>query len=214
MIFIREVKQEELDEYDVIAFRNETNTIIVHRIVEVIENEESGVIKYRTRGDANNAYDTYMPTYEDVIGIYEGKRIPILGIFILFLQSYSGMVTILAVVYCIWMFNKQFGKFKSSCDERINILLSLIKDPVDINDFKTSYVQYIYYQGNIYEFVDGSFIRKGIAASNSDSNIYIVKGEKESPIIEAKNVSENKVVELTQEEIDNTLNDIKNKIKE
>lgn len=214
MIFVERVEnQDELKEYDVIAYRNESDTIIIHRIVKIVEDEE-GVRHFYTRGDANEPMDTYVSTYEDVVGIYKGNRIPVLGIFVLFLQSYSGLVTVVAVIYCIWMFNRQYGKFKKTCDDRIDILLSLIIDPLDVNELKTSYIQYIYYRGSIYEFNDGKFVRKGNETLTDENNIYFVSNKDEIVEVEAKNVDDNVVITLSDEDKLNAIEKIKNKIEE
>lgn len=213
MIFIHEVDSEdELSLYDVIAFRNDQNTIIIHRIVEIFE--EDGVINYRTRGDANARIDAGTRTYEDIVGVYNGKRVPVLGIFVIFLQSYSGMVTIVALIYCIWMFSSQYNKFKKVCDERSSLLLSLLIDPNDINELKTTYIQYIYYRDNIYEFNDGKFVRIGNKKLNDDNNIYFVSKKENETIIDAKNIVDDKIVDLSNDQKINTIENIKNQIKE
>ena len=68
--------------YDVIAYKNNEGTNIIHRVVGI--DNDNGVIRYTTRGDAVGSSDSYHPTSEDVIGIYTNQRIPLLGIFILF----------------------------------------------------------------------------------------------------------------------------------
>ena len=98
LITLKKVDNEySLRKYDVIAYRNNKNVNIIHRIIEI--DTVDGVLRYTTRGDANGATDSYKPTFEDVIGRYTGKRIPVVGIFISFFQSYAGIVTVCSVVY-------------------------------------------------------------------------------------------------------------------
>lgn len=212
LILIHRVKEQELKVYDTVAYRNEKNTIIIHRIIK-IEEDEAGK-KYYTRGDANNATDEFCPRFKDIVGRYTGQRVPILGMFVLFLQSYSGIVTIIAVVYCLWMFDKYYSRLKKDCYDRINTLLAVIKDPLDINEFKTSYVQYIYYQGNVYEFLNGEFKKKANGNKIDDNTLYVISKEDEDFKVEAKNMEDNQAKDLNLEEQKKTIEEIKNKLKE
>ena len=211
VIQIEKVKEEDLKLYDVIAFKNDENKIIIHRIIK-IESDVLGV-KYTTRGDANNLSDEFNPRFENIVGRYTGNRVPIVGIFVLFLQSYSGMVTVVALLYCIYMFDKNYSKLKKNCDDRLNLLLDIIKDPLNVKEFKTTYVQYIYYQGNIYEFQDGVF-KKKTDGENNDNTLYVVSNEDEQIKVKAQDVLENVEKELTENEQEKTLEEIRNKMKE
>ena len=212
VIKIQKVKEEDLKLYDVIAFKNDENKIIIHRIIK-IENDGLGN-KYTTRGDANNLSDEYQPRYEDIVGRYTGTRVPVVGIFVVFLQSYSGMVTVVALIYCIYMFDKNYSRLKKDCDDRLNVLLDIIKDPLDLKEFKTTYVQYIYYQGNVYEFQDGVFKKKTDGENNDDKTLYVVSNEDEQVKVKAQDVLGNVEKELTENEQEKTLEEIKNKMKE
>lgn len=211
VIQIEKVNEEDLKLYDVIAFKNDENKIIIHRIIK-IESDFLGV-KYTTRGDANNLSDEFNPRFENIVGIYTGNRVPVVGVFVLFLQSYSGMVTVVALLYCIYMFDKNYSILKKNCDDRLNLLLDIIKDPLNVKEFKTTYVQYIYYQGNIYEFQDGVF-KKKTDGENNDNTLYVVSNEDEQIKVKAQDVLENVEKELTENEQEKTLEEIKNKMKE
>ena len=103
LIWVDKVEsQEDLQKYDVIAYRNESNTIIIHRIINIIEKD--GIKYFYTRGDANNMTDTFVSTFNDVVGIYNNKRIPLVGMFILFLNSYVGIATFIGVVYYVYLY--------------------------------------------------------------------------------------------------------------
>jgi len=214
IILVHRVEEKDLKLYDVIAYQNDKNVIIIHRIVK-IENDGSKNLYY-TRGDANNATDDFVSTYEDIVGRYTHERAPVIGVFVLFLQSYSGMVTVLAVVYCLWMFDHYYTKLKNDCYSRIRMLLEVIKDPLDIKDFKTSYIQYIYYQGNIYEFLDGDFKKKAAGEVNNteDNTMYVVSKDNEEVKVSAQVLGENQTKDLTPEEEKKTIEEIQNKLKE
>ena len=113
----------QLSLYDVIAYKNDKNVNVIHRIIAIDYSE--GEIRYTTRGDSNNSTDTYHPKVSDVIGKYTGKRIPGIGIFIMFFQSYAGIVTILSVVYCSFMISHFTKKMDDATEERKVLLLQL-----------------------------------------------------------------------------------------
>ena len=78
MIFIRSTDPGTLKEGDVICYLL-SGKAITHRIVGVTTGED-GQPRYITRGDANNAEDRMPVTSEQVQGIWNGGRIPGLGI--------------------------------------------------------------------------------------------------------------------------------------
>lgn len=99
---------DELKLYDVISFRNDKGINIIHRIIKI---NDDGT--YITRGDSNLGSDTYHPTRNDVYGVYTSTKIPKLGYLIMFFKSNFGIMTMVAVVYCIFMidyFNKKSGE--------------------------------------------------------------------------------------------------------
>ena len=113
----------QLSMYDVIAYKNDKNVNVIHRIIGIDYTE--GEPRYTTRGDSNSATDTYHPRVKDVIGKYTGKKIPGIGIFIMFFQSYAGIVTILSVVYCSFMISHFTKKMDDVTEERKTLLLEL-----------------------------------------------------------------------------------------
>lgn len=76
---------------DVITFMLDENTVATHRVVEVVPDEENPeVLRYRTKGDANNAVDGGLVHYKNVIGspIF---TIPQLGYLANYVQNPPGM---------------------------------------------------------------------------------------------------------------------------
>jgi signal peptidase len=153
--------ESQLQQYDVISYKNDKGTNIIHRIIAV--NNDSGVISYTTRGDANNASDTYHPVFKDVIGKYSGKKANGIGIVVLFLQSYPGIITIVAVIYCLSMIDHYSSKIDEAQQKRTVLLLSALdlKDP-DVSGITAegSYEETIYYKGNAYKFNAEGFVEK------------------------------------------------------
>ena len=95
----------ELKVYDVISFRNDKGINIIHRIIQI---NEDGT--YITRGDSNISSDTYQPKRSDIYGIYTSTKISKVGYLVMFFKSNFGIMTVIALVYCIFMvdyFNKK-----------------------------------------------------------------------------------------------------------
>lgn len=151
----------QLKKYDVIAFVNDKGINVIHRIIDV-QYTATGA-EYVTRGDSNNASDSYHPTFQDVIGVYSGQKIDAIGIFVMFFQSYGGMVTVAALVYCLFMLERYNTQAEKVQKERIQLL----QNAIDINgvesakdDLKTEFVEKIYYKGYAYYFSEQGFVSK------------------------------------------------------
>jgi signal peptidase len=83
---IQEVKDiENLKIGDVIQFKR-GDMLIVHRIIELVENSSDGLIYYRTKGDNNSAKDKELVNPNDVKGTLY-KTIPKLGVLTLLLRN-------------------------------------------------------------------------------------------------------------------------------
>ena len=72
------------------------DTIVTHRIVEVVPDEEDpSVIRFRTKGDANAAEDGSLVHYKNVLGT-PVFAIPKLGYFASFVQQPPGLYVAIA----------------------------------------------------------------------------------------------------------------------
>lgn len=163
IIVLEDVKSPgELNKYDVISYVNDEGVNIIHRIVN-IEQTASGV-RYVTRGDANNATDKYKPTFDDVVGRYTGQRVPFIGLFAMFLQSYSGMVTIAAIIYCLFMIEMIGEKINSAENSRLDFLAASIdfkkESVISDGEVKSSFVEKVRYKNYIYTFDENGFVDK------------------------------------------------------
>ncbi len=151
----------QLKKYDVIAFVNDKGINVIHRIIDV-QYTATGVT-YVTRGDSNNASDAYHPTFKDVIGVYSGEKIDAIGIFVMFFQSYGGIVTIAALVYCLFMLDRYNVQAEKVQQNRIKLL----QEAIDFqsvqsakDDLQTEFVEKIYYKGYAYYFSENGFVSK------------------------------------------------------
>lgn len=106
LIYVKEVDPFELEAGDVITFMLSEETIATHRIVEVVPDEaDSSVIRFRTKGDANDAEDGGLVHYKNVVGS-PVFTIPYLGYVSNYIQNPPGTyIAISAVaVFLILMF--------------------------------------------------------------------------------------------------------------
>lgn len=164
LIVIERINDEsDLKLYDVISFVNGEGTNIIHRIVD-ITTDESGVTKYVTRGDANgkDATDKFRCTIDDIQGKYVDINIPYIGMFILFMQSNLGMITIVALAYCLFMIEFITSKISKEQDKRLQKLGEAIdyKSTKETGNINAQYIETIYYKGFLYIFNEDGFIEK------------------------------------------------------
>lgn len=115
--------------YDVVAYRNDENIVIVHRVIEIKEND--GTKTFITQGDSNNASDVGSQykeslSYDRIVGYYTNFRIQGVGAFIVFLQSNSGIITIFCVLYCFGMYEYYSDKYQKSISKRTDFLLNTL----------------------------------------------------------------------------------------
>ena len=69
LIYVKNVDPYELESGDVITFMLDEDTVATHRIVEVVPDEDdSAVVRFKTKGDANDAEDGSLVHYKNVIG--------------------------------------------------------------------------------------------------------------------------------------------------
>ncbi len=77
--------------YDVVVYEVD-GELIIHRIIQIEEpNEKHPDCRYfRLQGDNVDRPDVFPVKYEQMRGIYTGKRISYVGSFVMFLQSFAG----------------------------------------------------------------------------------------------------------------------------
>ena len=220
--------QEDIELYDVIAFHNLDDDIIVHRVVE-INTLEDGSIVYITQGDANRGNDSYSQygsylTYDKIVGYYNGTRIPGVGIFVIFLQSNAGIITIIAIAYCLFMFDYYNSKYEKLIVDRTNKLVELLDYDLSKNyqnDLDLIYKEELIYKNNIYTFLKGEYISKEEIKDEEtlkrvqENLIFIKTKEEESKKknIFIKNIKTDEVKEVDSVDEDNVKEVINDSIK-
>lgn len=97
LIYVRQAELDELKVDDVITFMADENTVVTHRIIEIVpDDKDPSVIRYRTRGDANNSPDAGLVHYKNVIG-KPICTIPYLGYVAHFIQTPPTMYYSIAI---------------------------------------------------------------------------------------------------------------------
>lgn len=103
LILTRELPDEfALERYDIVVY-DYHGTLIIHRIIDIEEPNEKhpGHRQFLLRGDAAWYSDDYPVTYEQMLAIYRGEKIPYVGSFFAFMQSPAGYLCILLVVFAM-----------------------------------------------------------------------------------------------------------------
>jgi signal peptidase len=93
LIFSTDISPEDVREEMVISFfdpLSTTGTIVTHKVVEIIENED-GTRSFRTRGINNNANDSALVPEKNLVGRYR-FGIPLAGYVAMFMQSTTGLI--------------------------------------------------------------------------------------------------------------------------
>ena len=97
LIYVKDVDPYELESGDVITFMLDEDTVATHRIVGVVPDEtDPTVVRFRTKGDANDAEDGSLVHYKNVIGspIF---TIPKLGYVANYIQNPPGTYIAISV---------------------------------------------------------------------------------------------------------------------
>lgn len=161
IIYLEKIKSpNELNKYDVICFKNDEGINIIHRIRDI--KTLNGQVRYITRGDANNEDDPYSPVFEDIVGRYTAKKINGIGIFIIFLQSAAGIITIVSLVYCLVMIDRNAEKINKVQKERAKKLAKVIdySNETESKALTAKYHETIYYKGVAYTFDENGFVEQ------------------------------------------------------
>ena len=90
LIYVKDVDTDELKAGDVITYMLDEDTIVTHRIVDVIPDEtDPSIIRFQTKGDANDSVDGSLVHYKNVIGT-PVFSIPELGYLANYIQKPPG----------------------------------------------------------------------------------------------------------------------------
>lgn len=122
--------QNEINLYDIVAFKGDANKTIVHRVIKIYE--EDGITKYICRGDSNNASKSFEIGLEsdDFIGKFSGFQSYILGIILTYLRSGIGIITIMFAFITITLYETFDNKISKLMKKRQGFLISNLEKEI------------------------------------------------------------------------------------
>lgn len=94
LIITHNINVDELKKGDIVAFRNATNTVTIHKIEKINKTKEHAKV-FIMKAQENEAYDTKSVNEEKIEGILT-KRIPKIGLWIMIYQE--PLVTLIVIV--------------------------------------------------------------------------------------------------------------------
>lgn len=187
IINISKVEQKsDIKPFDVVAFVDNEGTTIIHRVREI--RYEADGMHYVTRGDSNDKDDEYKPVFEDIIGVYTGKRMKGIGAFVIFFQSYAGIITVISIVYCMLMIERISNKINKVQSQRAKILESVIdySEETNTEKFKIKVSNAIYFKGYTYFFNSAGFVEK--KEMSEDEYSKLLEAEKKEEEVPQENL--------------------------
>lgn len=97
LLYVKDVEPSELSEGDVITYRLTGDTLVTHRIVEMVPSEENpSDMLYRTKGDANETEDANLVSADQLVGT-PVFNIPYLGYLADYVMNPPGRYIAIAV---------------------------------------------------------------------------------------------------------------------
>ncbi len=133
LIICKEADADDIEKGDIISFFDPAGngtSVVTHRVVEVINNED-GTVSFRTRGDNNNTEDKVLVPQANLVGEYK-SRIPLAGHVAMFMQTTPGLIIcvilpiILLVAYDI-IRRKMYDKTKQADTQALLAELERLK---------------------------------------------------------------------------------------
>ncbi len=95
LVVVKEVDSKQIKENDIIAFKTKENTVVTHRIVEIVKTENNEA-RYITKGDNNNTKDSDYVLESQIEGLYQFK-IAKLGNVAMFIQTPLGIIISISI---------------------------------------------------------------------------------------------------------------------
>ena len=122
-------KEEDMKLYDIYAYKNPDGAIIVHRLIRIYTNPETGITTYTFRGDSNSVSLNYelLLHFDDIVGRYNGYQNFGLGVFVIYCQSSIGLIALIAA----FLFLASFQITEHYIDEEYNKRNNKIAKEID-----------------------------------------------------------------------------------
>lgn len=107
MVIIKEVTQSDVNENDVITFKEENGKFITHRVIEIKNHD--GIVQFVTKGDNNNVKDEDMVTGQNLVG-KQVFLIPKAGYIVKFLSGPIGFILLVLLpilgYFCLELYER------------------------------------------------------------------------------------------------------------
>ena len=97
LIYVKKTTPEELEVWMPITYTMGNGVVVTHRIIDLVEDENTGEIKYITKGDANDDADGTPVSFDRIIG-RPVFHIPVLGYISHFVQNPPGVYIVIMVL--------------------------------------------------------------------------------------------------------------------
>lgn len=81
VIYSKYISEEDIEDGDVIVYKNESDELVAHRVVSHANGE------FITKGDANKNNDSKPVKYSDIVGRHANVVLPYFGYFVKFVQE-------------------------------------------------------------------------------------------------------------------------------
>ena len=121
LIYVKKVDPYAIQEGQPITFMLDENTVATHRVVGIVPDEEDPtVIRFRTKGDANEAEDARLVHYKNVIGT-PVFSIPYLGYATNYIQHPPGMYVAISAGAILLLLMFLPDMFPDDRDEEIKL---------------------------------------------------------------------------------------------
>lgn len=110
VVFVAETPAEQVQERDVITYRDDGGNLITHRVIE--KHQAGDSVRFVTKGDANDAPDGE-PVYRDNLVGTVLFSIPWIGYVVAFGNTTAGYVTLVLVPIMLFIFNELWELWKA-----------------------------------------------------------------------------------------------------
>ena len=119
LVYVRKIEPEKLEVGDDISFLVSDKTVVTHRIVEILPDEDDpDILRFRTQGIANNVTDA--PVHENNVIGKVAFHIPLLGFLSHFVQGPGRYITVFgaSLLILITFLPDILRAFKQLSDEK------------------------------------------------------------------------------------------------
>lgn len=154
----------ELELYDIVVYKVD-DIYVIHRIVGIEEpNEKHPDHRYfALQGDAVENRDRFPVMYDQMVGIYEGNRIPFIGSFVMFLQSYAGFLCVVLIIFAMIAI-----PIVEKIIEREKLLRLRLLNIIEDEDYENSFDKKLFFNSS----GNKTFIERLLASEDNVKRLY------------------------------------------